>query len=276
MVYTVYIPAGFENKWDNYWCKTDYRRELALCETDGLLPILERYLTKKQKILEAGCGLGKWVVYFYRRGYQITGIENNHYAIGKIKKYEPKVKIKFADVRRLPFQDNSIDVYLSFGVIEHFQEGPQIALREAYRVLKPGGLAVIEVPYDNFQRITVRNFFKIINFFRKPLKKLLLMLRLKEIKPKFKVEFYEYHFNKKEIARLVRDQGFKIINFYPKDDLDPKKSIGLWLDFPFLRKIPKVADFQLTKLGKNIKMFYDFLHGQKLYSACLVCLVNKP
>ena len=35
------------------------------------------------------------------------------------------------------------------GVIEHFEEGPQIALNEAYRVLKVNGTLIVAVPYQN-------------------------------------------------------------------------------------------------------------------------------
>jgi SAM-dependent methyltransferase len=49
------------------------------------------------------------------------------------------------DLRRLPFQDGSMDLIYSMGTIEHFPEYRE-ALKELYRILKPGGRALIGVP----------------------------------------------------------------------------------------------------------------------------------
>jgi SAM-dependent methyltransferase len=57
-----------------------------------------------------------------------------------------------ADVLRLPLADNSVSAYLSMGVVEHFEEGPGQALREAARVLKAGGVALVSVPFFNARR----------------------------------------------------------------------------------------------------------------------------
>ena len=58
-----------------------------------------------------------------------------------------------ADVRALPFADASFDAVYSMGTIEHFP-GTEGAVREIYRVLKPGGRAIIGVPnrHDPFLR----------------------------------------------------------------------------------------------------------------------------
>jgi SAM-dependent methyltransferase len=53
-----------------------------------------------------------------------------------------------ADIRVLPFADDTFDLVLATDVIEHIQDDAS-ALNEIARVLKPGGLALITVPAFN-------------------------------------------------------------------------------------------------------------------------------
>jgi SAM-dependent methyltransferase len=50
-----------------------------------------------------------------------------------------------SDIRALPFQTDSFDLVYSMGTIEHFADS-DVAVREIFRVLKPGGTAIIGVP----------------------------------------------------------------------------------------------------------------------------------
>ena len=49
------------------------------------------------------------------------------------------------DVRAIPFGDGTVDAVYSMGTIEHFVEYAQ-AVREIFRILAPGGIAIIGVP----------------------------------------------------------------------------------------------------------------------------------
>lgn len=50
-----------------------------------------------------------------------------------------------ADVRALPFRARSVDIVYSMGTIEHFPDY-DVAAREIFQVLKPGGIAIVGVP----------------------------------------------------------------------------------------------------------------------------------
>ena len=57
------------------WDEGDIENLLASCETDGLLPYINKYFPKKTKILESGCGLGRYVRYMQDGGRDMTGLE---------------------------------------------------------------------------------------------------------------------------------------------------------------------------------------------------------
>ncbi|GGW23207.1 SAM-dependent methyltransferase [Arenibacter certesii] len=52
-----------------------------------------------------------------------------------------------ADICDLPFQDNTYDVVLCNHVLEHIQDDTQ-AMKELYRILKPGGWGIFQIPQD--------------------------------------------------------------------------------------------------------------------------------
>lgn len=66
-------------------------------------------------------------------------------AAKRLKAKKIKVKTKVGDIRKLPYADNFFDFVYTMGTIEHIPQ-PSDAMREIYRVLKPGGRAIIGVP----------------------------------------------------------------------------------------------------------------------------------
>lgn len=60
-------------------------------------------------------------------------------------KEEASIDLTLSDANYLPFRDNSIDVVFSQGFVEHFKD-PLPILKEQYRVLKNGGLLLVDVP----------------------------------------------------------------------------------------------------------------------------------
>lgn len=52
-----------------------------------------------------------------------------------------------ADICNLPFQDNAYDVIFCNHVLEHIPDDDK-AMQELYRVLKPGGMAILQIPQD--------------------------------------------------------------------------------------------------------------------------------
>jgi SAM-dependent methyltransferase len=57
------------------------------------------------------------------------------------------------DVHQIPFNDNKFDVIFCNHVLEHVENHQQV-LKEFYRVMKPGGFGIFQVPIDNSRNIT--------------------------------------------------------------------------------------------------------------------------
>lgn len=66
--------------------------------------------------------------------------------------FSPLADVK-ADICDLPFEDNQYDVILCNHVLEHIPDDTK-AMQELYRVLKPGGMAILQIPQDLSRAIT--------------------------------------------------------------------------------------------------------------------------
>ena len=267
--------------WDNMWTTRTIEQELEACDIES--PPKDLFLThlsKKDKIVEAGCGFGKWVIYLHRRGYNIVGIDNNELALSKLKEFDKTLQVELGDILSIKYPDNYFDAYISMGVIEHFEEGPQNVLKEAYRVLKPGGLAFVSVPTVNIIRLIIR---RSVRSAVGSLLRALKILVTKNYPSKFRAfigtivsilpekvknfllrkenryyHFLEYRYTKTELENFLKQADFEIIKTMPHDFYDSKDhAIGLWIDMPFLRDFEGAANFKLNAAGKLVSRILD-------------------
>ncbi|PZX60364.1 methyltransferase family protein [Algoriphagus ratkowskyi] len=101
------------------------------------------------KLLEVGCGEGRGVETLLPLADSYLGLDKIQEVIDELKVKYPKVEFQQAVIP--PFKgiaDNSFDTIVSFQVIEHIPND-SLFLKEIYRVLKPGGKAVISTPNIN-------------------------------------------------------------------------------------------------------------------------------
>jgi SAM-dependent methyltransferase len=140
--------AYWHRQWESRLRRSDYQAALA-GQFEYLDHIFERWLPRDAPILEAGCGRGQIVVALRARGWTAEGVDYSQATVNAVQALFPDLPIRVGDVTKLDVPDNSYGGYVSIGVIEHRQEGPEPFLTEAVRVLRPGGIAVITVPYVN-------------------------------------------------------------------------------------------------------------------------------
>ena len=81
-------------------------------------------------------------------------LENLNYTTADLESPIAKVKM---DIREMPFDDNLFDVLLCNHVLEHIDDELK-ATKEIYRVLKPNGWAILQVPIDLSLEKTYEDF----------------------------------------------------------------------------------------------------------------------
>lgn len=108
-----------------------------------------RYL-EGHKILDAGCGGGRNLIWFLKNEMEIYGIDKDEVAINYLKSQYVRLnkeRFQVADITHIPFENNFFDHVISSAVLHfatsvfHFKE----MMKEMIRVLKPGGSLFIRM-----------------------------------------------------------------------------------------------------------------------------------
>ncbi len=113
----------------------------------GLLPALAaryyRQFVGARRVLDLGCGAGEFGRFRPTPDIEVVGVDADPLAVELASRYERALRV---DLERepLPFEDGTFDAVLAKDIFEHLWE-PQGAVREAHRVLRPGGVLVASV-----------------------------------------------------------------------------------------------------------------------------------
>jgi tellurite methyltransferase len=119
--------------------------------------ILKERFNPKMRVLDAGCGGGRNIVYFLRNGYEVFGTDQNEDAIFAVQNLAeqinpayPSENFKVANVEKMPFADDFFDLVISSAVL-HFADDETHFNRmfdEMWRVLKPNGMLFARLASD--------------------------------------------------------------------------------------------------------------------------------
>jgi ubiquinone/menaquinone biosynthesis C-methylase UbiE len=108
--------------------------------------LLDHARMKGKDLLEVGCGWGCDLIWFAKHGANVTGLDLSASAIELARSYfayrQLHADLRVGNAENLPFPDVRFDVVVSLGVLHH-TPNTEVALEEVYRVLKPGGEALI-------------------------------------------------------------------------------------------------------------------------------------
>lgn len=109
------------------------------------------------KVLDAGCGEGRNLMYFLRSGFSAYGVDRDAMAIEAVQfiaaSFRPDLSrdhFQVAEVENLPFEDSYFDLLISSAVL-HFannQEHFLLMFEQMLRCLKPGGILFMRMASD--------------------------------------------------------------------------------------------------------------------------------
>lgn len=189
-----------------------------------VISVINKYLERRQKILDMGCGAGTLDFYLATKGNEVTGIDISEKAIESCRKTAVNLNINNTKFMRLNFPKETINGKFDFiifsEVIEHLEDDKQ-ALRGIYKLLNPGGTLLLTTPSINapLHRLGLtKDFDKEVGHLRR------------------------YVFN--NLLDMIKNSGFKII--------ETRKTEGIIRNFLFINPIA-------GKLVRFIKFFVSDL-----------------
>lgn len=175
--------------------------------------LVDRHFFRKGKVLVIGCGGGREALALCDQGFEVTGIDIQPKMIERARKNaeERKKTVSFLimDACRLDFTGESFDYVLMFGSILTyipFRKNRLASLRDVRRILKPGGILMLNSPSRN-SCLKYRAYFALVNAWRRWKKKWLGWTSLEE------GDRYGIH------VSGARSRGWTYFHMYAMDEL---------------------------------------------------------
>lgn len=156
-------------------------RKGSLNRTHPSFTLITKYGSQAKRILDIGCGEGSRLNLINNKKAEKIGVDTSHIAISLAKKQYPTIKFVQTE-ESLPFPDSYFDFVYSAFVLEH-TTNPKGFVKEAVRVLSPGGILLLVAPnFGSPNRVSPNNKSPRFGKFFKGVKKDLSLLFSSRIK----------------------------------------------------------------------------------------------
>jgi SAM-dependent methyltransferase len=194
-----YSRSATAEFWSEHWGSHSVATLLEVARRSPLTALIERHLPPGGLVLEAGCGLGQYVLLLRERGRAAVGADWSLDALREGRR--AGAPLAAMDLRALAVRKDAAAAYLSLGVVEHDPAGPDAIVAEAARVLAPGGVLLLSVPYWNGVRRLSTPWLE----------------RDARRTRAGGGQFYQFAFTRAEVRRFLESAGFRVRAFHPYD-----------------------------------------------------------
>jgi SAM-dependent methyltransferase len=213
--------------------------------------------TDKPVIMDIGCSSG-FLIKEIKKVLPSSFVIGTDVVMGPLMKLastNPDTPLLHFDLTRCPLPDNSVDAVVLLNVLEHI-ENDELAVRQLFRILKPGGIAVIEVPAGP---------------------------ELYDIYDEHLMHYRRYRLS--DLRRIFLDQKFSVLHqshlgffLYPGFFLVKKLRKGKRADILY-EEIPERVSHDIKKSGSNpffhVLMEFELLAGRLIsYPFGIRCLLT--
>ncbi|MBI2026257.1 MAG: class I SAM-dependent methyltransferase [Deltaproteobacteria bacterium] len=193
-----YRTSSIQEYWKERWRKVPVDDAMS---NDEVYPLKYANLAIKAgngRILELGCGPGRLLKYYQKKGFDIIGVDYIEEIIQRLKISDPTLNVEVGNATALRFSDGFFGCVLAFGLYHSLSVNDlELALKETFRVMKHLGTLCASFRANNFQR------------------KLLDKRIHKQQENDQKINcFHKLSFERAECEDLLKKVGFEIKNVY--------------------------------------------------------------
>ena len=186
--------------------------------------------------LDAGCGLGRIVKHYNKKGFNIIGFDYSKIAVDKLTKTNPEVDIIEANISCLPYENEQFDNILALGVFHSIEalDNVEKGISEANRCLQTGGHLVAAVRADSLEN-------RLIDI-------------VTERRGKRGNCFHKWCFTRKEFQTLLERNGLIV------DKIELVTNVPFFHKFKKLKKDRKANEGFLRSTGFRLNFVGNFIY----------------
>lgn len=223
--------------WEKRW--SAFESDQSEFKNMDIYPVkyVDRIMSKGSRTLEAGCGLGRVVKHYHKRGFDICGCDYSSVAVEKLNASNPELNIIQADITCLPYKDGEFNNLLALGVFHGIEDLAAIdkGIAECIRCLTPEGYLIASVRADTIENSLIDS--------------------VTHSRGNKGTCFHKWCFTQKDFESILKEQGLKIIS------AELVTNVCFLTKFRIFRKDAQVDEQKARSSGFELNFFGNVIYS---------------